>query len=153
VRIPLAKPVFDQEMKSAALDALRGERWVLGESVFRFEEEFARYCGTRYAVSTGSGTSALQLSLLALGVKRGDRVVTSPASFVATANVALHVNAVPVFADIDIRTYNIDPELVKANATNGTRALIPVHLYGFPADMDAILEISQKHGLLVSGSK
>jgi len=93
LKIPLAKPVFDEEMRDAALDALRGEGWVLGESVFRFEEEFARYCGARFAVSTGSGTSALQLSLLALDVKRGDRVVTSPASFVATANVALHVNA------------------------------------------------------------
>jgi len=101
VKISLAKPVFDEKMRSAALDALQGERWVLGESVFRFEEEFARYCGVRFGVSTGSGTSALQLSLLALGVKRGDRVVTTPASFVATANAALHVNAVPVFADIE----------------------------------------------------
>jgi len=97
LKIPLSKPVFDEEMRDAALDALWGERWVLGESVFRFEEEFARYCGVRFGVSTGSGTSALHLSLLALGVKRGDRVVTTPASFVATANVALLVNAVSVF--------------------------------------------------------
>jgi len=145
----LARPVFDEEMKSAALDALQNERFVLGESVFRFEEEFARYCGARFGVSTGSGTSALHLSLLALGVKRGDRVVTSPASFVATANVALHVSAVPVFADIDIRTYDIDPGLVKASVTNGTRALIPVHLYGFPADMNPILELSQDRGFAV----
>ena len=149
MKIPLAKPVFDEEMRGAALDALRSERLVLGESVFRFEEEFARYCGARFAVSTGSGTSALQFSLLALGIKRGDRVVTTPASFVATSNAALHVNAVPVFADIDIETYDIDPELVKANVTNGTRALIPVHLYGFPADMNPILELSQDHGFAI----
>ena len=149
MKIPLSKPVFDEEMKSAALDALQNEKFVMGESVFRFEEEFARYCGARYAVSTSSGTSALHLSLLALGVKRGDHVVTTPASFVATANVALYVSAVPVFADIDIRTYNIDPELVEANVTNGTRALIPVHLYGFPADMNPILELSQDHGFAI----
>jgi perosamine synthetase len=149
VKIPLAKPVFDEEMKNAALDALQNEKFVMGESVFKFEEEFAKYCGARFAVSTSSGTSALHLSLLALGVKRGDHVITTPASFVATANVALYVGAVPVFADIDMRTYNINPELVKANVTNGTRALIPVHLYGFPVDMNPILELSQDHGFAV----
>jgi len=107
VKIPLAKPVFDEEMRNAALDALQNEKFVLGESVFRFEEEFARYCGTDYAVSASSGTSALHLSLLALGVKRGDYVVTTPASFVATANVALYVGAVPVFADIRILTLEV----------------------------------------------
>ena len=97
MKIPLARPVFDEEMRGAAMYALQSERSVLGESVFGFEEEFARYCGARFAVSTSSGTSALQLSILALGVKRGDRVVTTPASFVAPSNAALHVNAVPVF--------------------------------------------------------
>jgi len=149
MKICLSKPVFDREMEDAAVEALRNERFVLGESVFRFEEEFAKYCSVDYAVSTGSGTSALQLSLLALGIKRGDHVITTPASFVATANVALHVNAVPVFADIDIETYNINPELVKKRVTDGTRAVIPVHLYGFPADMNPILELSQNHGFVV----
>ncbi len=149
MKIPLASPVFYSEMKKAAVDALCSERFVLGESVFRFEEEFARYCGVDYAVSTSSGTSALRLSLLALGVKRQDHVITTPASFVATANVALHANAVPVFADIDIKTYNVDPELLEKKVSGKTRAVIPVHLYGFPAEMDSILEISREHGFAV----
>jgi perosamine synthetase len=149
MEIPLSKPVFDEEMRNAAIDALQNERFVMGESVFEFEEEFARYCGTKYAVSTSSGTFALQLSLAALGVNRGDQVVTSPFSFVATANVALHVGAVPVFADVDVKTCNIDPELAKEKLTNKTRAVIPVHLYGFPADMKRIVEIFGEKGCAV----
>ena len=148
-KIPLAKPVFDEEMKNAAIDALQNERFVMGESVFKFEEEFARYCGTKYAVSTSSGTFALQFSLIALGVNRGDHVVTTPFSFVATANAALHVGAVPVFADVDIRTCNIDPELAKEKITSKTRAVIPVHLYGFPADMKSIEDIFGDKGCVV----
>lgn len=140
-KIPLAKPVFDEEMREAAIDALQNERYVMGESVFKFEEEFARYCGTRYAVSTSSGTSALQLSLVALGVNRGDQVITTPYSFVATSNAILHVGAVPVFADVDIKTCNLDPELAKEKLTSRTRAVIPVHLYGFPADMKSIQDV------------
>jgi len=146
MKIPLSKPVFDEEMKTAALDALQNERFVMGESVFKFEEEFARYCEVSHAVSTSSGTSALQLSLAALGVNRGDDVVTTPFSFVATANAVLHVGAVPVFADVDVRTCNMDPELAKGKITGKTRAVIPVHLYGFPADMKSILEIFEDRG-------
>lgn len=149
MKIPLAKPVFDEEMRDAALDALQSERFVLGESVFKFEEEFARYCGVKYAVSTSSGTCALQLSLLALGIGQGDRVVTTPYSFIATANAALHVGAMPIFADVDVETYNIDPDAAKRKLTEKTKAIIPVHLYGFPADMDRILEFSRDHGLAV----
>ncbi len=149
IEIPLSKPVFDEEMRNAAIDALQNERFVMGESVFKFEEEFARYCGTKYAVSTSSGTFALQLSLIALGVNPGDQVVTSPFSFVATANVALHVRAVPVFADVDLKTCNIDPELAKERLTNKTRAVIPIHLYGFPADMKCIVEVFGEKGCAV----
>jgi perosamine synthetase len=149
VKIPLAKPIFDEEMQGAATEALQNERFVLGESVFKFEEEFAGYCGGKYAVSTSSGTSALQISLLALGVKHRDHVITSPFSFVATGNAVLHANAVPVFADVDIANYNVDPQLVKRKATNRVKAVIPVHLYGFPADMNSILEISEMFGFAV----
>src|SRR3972149_9972260 len=103
--IPLAIPAFDQEMENAALNALRNEHFVLGEDVFKFEEEFAKYVGTEYAVSTSSGTSALQISLLALGISRSDQVVTTPFSFIATSNSILHAGATPVFADIDAKTY------------------------------------------------
>jgi len=149
MKIPLSKPVFDEEMRNAALDALQNERFVMGESVFKFEEEFARYCGTRYAVSMASGTVALQLSLIALGVAQGDHVITTPFSFVATANAALHVGAVPVFADVDVMTCNIDVELAKEKLTSKTGAVVPVHLYGFPADMKSILDAFRDRGCAV----
>jgi perosamine synthetase len=149
LKIPLSKPVFDEEMRNAALDALQNERFVMGESVFKFEEEFAKYCGTRYAVSTSSGTFALQLALIALGVNREEQVITTPYSFVATANAVLYVGAVPVFADIDVRTCNIDPALAKEKLTSNTSAVIPVHLYGFPADMKRIVEIFGEKGCAI----
>ena len=149
MKIPLAKPIFDEEMQDAATEALQNERFVLGESVFKFEEEFAQFCGSRYAVSTSSGTSALQISLLALGVKHGNQVITSPFSFIATANAVLHANAVPVFADVDGESYNIDPYLVEKSVTDQVKAVIPVHFSGFPADMNSILEISEKFGFAV----
>ena len=147
--IPLAKPVFNKEMERAAVDALRNERFVLGESVHKFEEEFARYCGVDYAVSTSSGTSALHIALLALGISRGEEVITTPASFVATSNAVLHANGVPKFADIELSTYTIDPAEIAANVTSRTKSVLPVHLYGYPADMDSINDIGEKKGLYV----
>jgi perosamine synthetase len=149
MRIPIAKPVFDREMEKAAVDALRSERFVLGESVFKFEEEFARYCGVDYAVSTNSGTAALQIALIALGVVKGQSVITSPASFIATSNAIIHVSAVPVFSDIELSTYSIDPQILDAAVKTGTKAIIPVHLYGYPAEMDSINEVASKHRLVV----
>jgi len=149
LKVPLAKPVFNQEMEDAAVEALRNERFVLGESVYKFEEEFARYCGAKYAVSTSSGTDALHFALTALGIGNGYHVVTTPASFIATANIILHANAYPDFADIDLRTYAIDPFQIEQKVSKKTKAVIPVHLYGFPADMDRISEIAKEHGLFV----
>jgi perosamine synthetase len=146
-QIPLAKPVFDEEMEAAALNALRNERFVLGESVYKFEEEFARYVGTKYAVSTSSGTNALQIALLALGV-RGE-VVTSAFSFVASANAVLHAGATPVFADINAGTFNVDPERMRQRVTKHTEALLPVHLYGHPCAMDEIRDLAEARGLRV----
>jgi len=147
--IQLAKPSFDEEMLSAAVEALQNERYVMGESVFRFEEEFARYCGTEYAVSTNSGTAALQLSLIAVNAEKGQRVVTTPASYVATANAVLHVGAIPVFADINIKNYTVDPTEVTKRTTKETKVILPVHLYGYPADMDSIKEIARRKGIKV----
>jgi len=147
-KIPLAKPVFDEEMKEAAIHALEDERFVLGESVFKFEEEFAQYCGTKFAVSTASGTAALTLSLLALRA-RGREVLTSPASFIASAHSIVHANAVPKFADISLRNYAIDPEEVRTSVNNRTAAIIPVHLYGFPAPMRELCEIASEHDLAI----
>ena len=130
MKIPLGKPIFDQEMEEAAISALRNERFVLGESVFKFEEEFAKYCGVDYAVSTSSGTNALQLALIALGLIRGQRVVTSPASFIASANAIIHADGQPVFSDIDLGTYNLDSGLLSKLEGAKLKGIIPVHLYG-----------------------
>src|SRR5947208_5264719 len=108
-RIPLASPIIDAEMREAALSALENEKLVMGESVHKFEEEFARYCGTKYAVSTGSGTAALSITLQALGISHGSEVVTTPFSFIATANAVLHAGAEPVFADVEDSGINLSP--------------------------------------------
>jgi len=145
----LVKLVFDREMEKAAIDALLNERFVLGESVYKFEEEFAKYCGVDYAVSTNSGTAALHLALVAVGVNRGHRVVTSPASFVATANAVIHAGATPIFADVELQTYDLDFEQLRQKITSETKAVIPVHLYGYPSEMDSIVEVARRNGLCV----
>jgi perosamine synthetase len=149
VKIPLAKPVFNKEMEQAALDALRNEHFVLGDSVHRFEDEFAKYCNVDHAVSMSSGTNALHIALLALGVVHGQNVVTTPASFVATSNAILHANVLPKFADIDLKTYCIAPAEIAAVADRKTKAVLPVHLYGYPADIDGIRDFGDKRKLWV----
>jgi perosamine synthetase len=148
-QIPLANPIFDKEMEKAAINALWNDRFVLGEEVHKFEEEFAEYCGSKYAVSTSSGTEALRLSLSALGIAYSDQVVTTPLTFIATSNAVLQVGATPVFADNDIDTYTIDPEEIKKRITKHTKAVLPVHLYGHPCDMDKIKEIADDHQIRV----
>jgi perosamine synthetase len=148
-RIPLVKPAFTKEMEKVAADALWTEFFVGGESVHKFEEEFAKYCGVDYAVSMNSGTDALQIALAASGIGKKQEVITTSASFVATSNVVLHVGAMPVFADIDLETYTVDPKRIKKLVRKKTKAVIPVHLYGYPADMESINEIAARNGLLV----
>ena len=135
-------------MRDAALHALQNERFVHGESVVKFEEEFARYCGADFAISTASGTSALILSLIALGA-RGSEVVTTPASFVASANSIIHADATPKFADVTLQTYTMDPAKVRECLNARTKAILPVHLYGFPASMDELLDIAAKGGISI----
>jgi dTDP-4-amino-4,6-dideoxygalactose transaminase len=147
-KIPLARPVVDDEMLQAVNDALRNERLVLGESVFKFEEAFARYVGTRHAVSVSSGTDALQLVFLALNV-RGKGVITSPLSFVATANSVVQAEGRPYFADASGTDYNLDPLAARAAWREGTAAVLPVHLFGHPAQMDELLELAQEKGAAV----
>ncbi|RYE73903.1 MAG: DegT/DnrJ/EryC1/StrS family aminotransferase, partial [Hyphomicrobiales bacterium] len=137
------------ELEAAALDVLRSGRYVLGEEVAALEAEFAAYCGTSHAIAVNTGTSALHLSLLAAGVGPGDEVITTPFTFVATAAAIRYVGARPVFVDIDPATFTIDPNLIERAITPRTRAILPVHLYGQMADMDAIVPIAAKHGLAV----
>jgi dTDP-4-amino-4,6-dideoxygalactose transaminase len=134
----------------AAIDrACTSAQFVLGDEVARFEEEFANYCGVRHCVALNTGTSALHLALLAGGVQPGDEVVTSPNTFIATAEAISYTGARPVFADIRAETGNIDPAAVESVITERTGAIIPIHLYGRPADLDTILDIAARHSVPV----
>jgi perosamine synthetase len=148
-KIPLSRPIFDREMENAALEALRNEHFVMGESTYKFEEEFARYCGVNHCVSTSSGTAALHLCLIALGIKKLDQVITTPFSFVATANAIVHAGATPVFADIKIESYNIDPNQMSKVITRNTKAIIPVHLYGYPSQMKEIMDVAKSREISI----
>jgi dTDP-4-amino-4,6-dideoxygalactose transaminase len=135
--IPLARPVLGPEEEAAVIEVLRSGDLSLGPRVPAFEQEFADWVGAPHACAVSSGTAGLHLALRAVGVSRGDEVVTSPFSFVASANVMLFEGARPVFADIDARTLNLDPEAAEAAVTERTAALLPVHIFGYPADMPA----------------
>ncbi|MBZ5696744.1 MAG: DegT/DnrJ/EryC1/StrS family aminotransferase [Acidobacteriia bacterium] len=133
-----------------ALDRVcQNASFVLGEEVEAFEREFADFCGTRHCVALANGTAALHLGLLALGVQADDEVITSPNTFLATAEAITYCGAVPVFVDIDPATANLDPKLVERAITPRTRAILPVHVYGRPADMDPIREIAARHNLRI----
>jgi len=147
-RIFLANPVLDEEMIQAATDALKNERFLLGESVLKFEEEFAKFIGTKYAVSVNSGTDALFFSLLACNIENKE-VITTPMSFVATANTILYAKGIPVFADIEKGSPNINPGEISKNITNKTGCILPVHLHGHPARMKEILDLAKEKGLSV----
>jgi dTDP-4-amino-4,6-dideoxygalactose transaminase len=133
-----------------ALDRVgRKAAFILGEEVLEFEREFAAYCGVKHCVAVNSGTSALHLALLGVGVEAGDEVITTPNTFIATAEAISYTGAKPVFVDIDPRTANIDPGKIAAAVTPRTRAILPVHLYGLPAEMDPILEVAAQPHLPV----
>jgi dTDP-4-amino-4,6-dideoxygalactose transaminase len=123
--------------------------FILGESVRRFEEAFAAYCGAAFGIGVNSGTSALHLALLAAGVGPGDEVITTPLTFLATVSAIVYTGARPILVDITPDTFTLDPACIEAAITPRTRAILPVHLYGHPADMDPILDIARRHGLVV----
>ena len=137
--IPFFNLEFTKEMEDAALEASHNEKFVLGESVFKFEEEFAKYIGVKHAVSVNSGNSALQLSLMALEISKNHNVVTSTNSFIASANCILSVGANPILCDIKQTDGNLDVSTIKRKID----ALIPVHIYGNPCDFEEIIEISE----------
>ncbi len=148
-RIPISRPFIGEEERAAVMAVLDSGMLVQGPQVAAFEAEFAERLGVRHAVAVASGTAALHLALLAHGIGPGDEVITSAFTFVASANTIVYVGARPVFADVDERTFNLDPAAVEAAVTPRTRAIVPVHLYGQPCDMDRITEIARRHGLLV----
>lgn len=138
-----------KELREALERVIQSGQFVLGPNVEALEEEIARYLGVRHAVGLNSGTDALIIGLEALGVSAGDEVVTSPFTFVATAEAIVRTGAKPVFVDIDPATFNLDPAALEACITDRTRALLPVHLFGHPADMDPVVEIAGRRGLRV----
>jgi dTDP-4-amino-4,6-dideoxygalactose transaminase len=149
-------PYFDLsaqylDLRAEILESLdrvcRDASFILGDEVDRFEREFAAYCGAAHCVALNSGTSALHLALLAAGVRRGDEVVTTPNTFIATSEAISYTGARPVFVDVRPETGNIDPELLEEAITERTRAIVPVHLYGRPADLDPILAVAESHGV------
>jgi dTDP-4-amino-4,6-dideoxygalactose transaminase len=137
------------EIDTAIQRVVREGHFILGAEVKAFEEEMAAYCGTKFAVGVASGTDALQLALLAVGVKPGDEVITTPFTFIASAEAITQCQATPVFVDIDPATYNLNSDQIEAKITPRTKAILPVHLYGHPADMDPILKIGQQHNLKI----
>ncbi|MGA2101754.1 MAG: DegT/DnrJ/EryC1/StrS family aminotransferase [Candidatus Sulfotelmatobacter sp.] len=137
------------EIDAAIAGVLDSCQFVLGSEVARFEEEFARYSGASECIALNSGTSALHLALLAAGVGPGDEVITVPFTFVASVAAVLYAGARPVLVDIDPRTFNMDPAAIEAAITPRTKAILPVHLYGQTSDMDPIMEIARRHGLIV----
>jgi dTDP-4-amino-4,6-dideoxygalactose transaminase len=137
------------EFNQAIQEVIESSAFAGGRFVTAFEEDFAAYCNAPYAIGVGSGTEALWLSLLACGVGAGDEVITVPSTFMATAEAITHCGARPVFVDVDERTYTMNPDALKHALTAKTKAIIPVHLFGQPADLDPIVEFGRKHGLFV----
>ena len=147
--IPLAKPVLGGAEELAVLEVLRSGQLSLGPRVGEFERLFAARVGAEHACAVSSGTAGLHLALRAVGVEAGDEVITSPFSFVASANAAVYEGARPVFADIDPVTLNLDPAAAEAAVTSRTKAILPVHIFGYPADMPAFERIADGHGLKI----
>jgi dTDP-4-amino-4,6-dideoxygalactose transaminase len=147
--ISIAKPYIGEEEKKFVLEVLDSGMLAQGPKVAALEEKFAAVCGVKHAIATTSGTTALHVALLAHDIGEGDEVITTPFTFIASANSILFTGAKPVFVDIEEDTFNIDPNLIEAVITPKTKAILPVHLYGYVCDMSAIQEIAEKHDLVI----
>lgn len=141
--------LYKDEIENAILKVARNCNFIMGNEVQELEKSLEEFTGAKYAVSCSNGTDALLLAMMALDIKAGDEVITTPFTFIATAETIAFLGAIPVFVDIDEKTYNIDPNKIEGKITSKTKAIIPVSLYGQPADMDKISEIARKHNLRV----
>jgi len=145
-------PLYDETDIKSVADIVRSGQWGnpdCGGEVAIFEKEFAAFCGTKYALTCVNGSVALRLALIACGVKPGDEVIIPPYTFIATASIVIEANCVPVFVDIDPRTYNLDASKIEASITPRTKAIIPVHFAGQACEMDQIISVAKMHGLRV----
>jgi len=149
MKISLSKMYVDDRIEKAISEVLNSGRYISGQNLKSFEEEFADLCSTKYAVGVSSGTSAILLSLMALGIGAGDEIIIPSHTFIATGSPAKFLGASLVYTDIDPETYTMDPAEVERKVTPRTRAIIPVHLYGHPCDMDPINELARAHNLCV----
>jgi perosamine synthetase len=145
--VPLSGPYVDAHDEELVLEVLRSGRLSLGPMIDRFEEAFAEKVGAPYAAAVSSGTAGLHLLCISAGIEPGDEVITSPYSFAASANCFVYEGGVPVFADVDARTLNLDPAAVEAAVTPRTKAIVAVDIYGYPCELDPLRAIAEKHGL------
>lgn len=149
-KIPVAQPTLGKSEWQNLKSCLESS-WISSQGKFieRFEQQFANYCGVKYAISTSSGTAALHLALLALGIGKGDEVILPALTFVSCANAIVYTGAKPVFADVEGDTWTIDPKDVEKKITNKTKAIMAVHLYGYPADMKSLKSLARKYGIFL----
>ena len=149
IKVPIAKPIIGEEEIENVVEVLKSGMIAQGPKVAEFEEKFAKWVGADYGIAVNSGTAALHVALLSCGIGEGDEVITTPFTFIASGNAIVYTGAKPVFADIDLETYTMDPDSIEGLITENTKAILPVQLYGQSADMDKINEIAEKHDLLV----
>lgn len=148
--IPVNSPVITEDSKRLVTEAL-DTGWIssAGPYIEKFEKEFAKYIGVKHAISVNTGTAALHIALIALGIKEGDEVIVPAFTMAASWMAIMHLGAKPIFVDVDQDTYTINPDLIESAITAKTKAIMPVHIYGHPADMDKVIEIAKKHNLSI----
>ena len=149
IKVPIAKPIIGEEEIDNVVEVLKSGMIAQGPKVEEFEEKFAQWVGAGYGIAVNSGTAALHVALLSCGIGRGDEVITTAFTFIASGNAIVYTGAKPVFADIDLKTYTMDPDSIEDLINENTKAILPVQLYGQSANMDKINEIAEKYGLVV----
>ena len=149
IKVPIAKPIIGEEEIENVVEVLKSGMIAQGPKVEEFEQRFAEWVGAKYAIAVNSGTAALHTALLSCDIGPGDDVITTPFTFIASGNAIVYTGADPIFADIDLKTYTLDPNSIEDVITEDTKAIMPVQLYGQSADMDGINEIAEKYGLIV----
>ena len=149
IKVPIAKPIIGEEEIENVVEVLKSGMIAQGPKVAEFEEKYAEWVGAKYGIAVNSGTAALHVALLSCDIGAGDEVITTPFTFIASGNSILYTGAKPVFGDIDLKTYTLDPDSIESLISENTKAILPVQLYGQSANMDKINEIAERYGLVV----